>query len=277
MSLEQSKAAQMCLEDAKMKSGSEVLCFLFGCKWQGCKCTRCGKTRDQEHDYRPVPGRCVSKCAVCGKDLPQPHRESPDHYELSGTDAIARCALCKAEIWRKKLYLCEPDTILTLLRSTSDRTAVTAFFFEYMNVANAAYHERRRYRKDVAKAVMGMLSHTELMTLLHSGKMSHPQLWTLTGIAEDEVLADLCEDSDPAISDKARHETRMREDMRRRLQEETFCPDGNPHEFGEPFTEWEDRGFRDDDDMKAREWALAEYVKCSKCGFKKLLGYKKRG
>jgi hypothetical protein len=38
-----------------------MVCKLFGHKWQGCKCTRCGETRDTGHDWRD------SKCVRCGK------------------------------------------------------------------------------------------------------------------------------------------------------------------------------------------------------------------
>ena len=34
---------------------------LFGHKWNGCKCSRCGKTRDEQHDWEG----CI--CRRCGK------------------------------------------------------------------------------------------------------------------------------------------------------------------------------------------------------------------
>ena len=40
---------------------------LFGHKWNGCKCERCGTMRDEGHDYRPVDGLCQEQCAICGK------------------------------------------------------------------------------------------------------------------------------------------------------------------------------------------------------------------
>src|ERR1035437_1979228 len=36
----------------------------FGHRWNGCKCSACGKTRDQAHDWQG-PGQCI--CANCGK------------------------------------------------------------------------------------------------------------------------------------------------------------------------------------------------------------------
>ncbi|MDR0501534.1 MAG: zinc ribbon domain-containing protein [Coriobacteriales bacterium] len=46
---------------------SKVSCKVVGHNFLGCKCTRCGETRDQGHDFRPVQGKCEQKCRVCGK------------------------------------------------------------------------------------------------------------------------------------------------------------------------------------------------------------------
>ena len=40
---------------------------LFGHKWNGCTCSRCGTHRDSNHDYQPLSGRCEEKCTICGK------------------------------------------------------------------------------------------------------------------------------------------------------------------------------------------------------------------
>lgn len=40
---------------------------LFGHKWNGCTCSKCGKKRDTGHDFRMVDGKCENKCAICGK------------------------------------------------------------------------------------------------------------------------------------------------------------------------------------------------------------------
>ena len=42
---------------------------LFGHKWKGCKCEKCGKTRDIEHNYVAIDGKCVKKCINCGKSI----------------------------------------------------------------------------------------------------------------------------------------------------------------------------------------------------------------
>ncbi len=39
---------------------------LFGHRWGGCKCERCGTTRDAEHEWKKVPQICKTKCQRCG-------------------------------------------------------------------------------------------------------------------------------------------------------------------------------------------------------------------
>ncbi len=45
----------------------KISCVIMGHKWKGCKCERCGKQRDQEHDYRPCEGSCYKVCSICGR------------------------------------------------------------------------------------------------------------------------------------------------------------------------------------------------------------------
>ena len=45
----------------------KISCVIMGHKWKGCKCERCGKQRDQEHDYRPCEGNCYKVCSICGR------------------------------------------------------------------------------------------------------------------------------------------------------------------------------------------------------------------
>ena len=42
---------------------------IFGHKWDGCKCTRCGKIRDEQHDF----DLCKGKCRRCGKNTYAEH------------------------------------------------------------------------------------------------------------------------------------------------------------------------------------------------------------
>lgn len=55
---------------------------LFGHKWNGCKCTKCGAVRDEQHDFVPVG--CIKKCSICGKELAGVHKAGNDY----------RCSIC---------------------------------------------------------------------------------------------------------------------------------------------------------------------------------------
>ena len=70
---------------------------IFGHKWNGCKCKRCGETRDDEHAWNACTCRicgkrrdedhdwdlCKGKCRICGKTCPIEH-----------TWNGCKCALC---------------------------------------------------------------------------------------------------------------------------------------------------------------------------------------
>ena len=43
-----------------------ALSCLFGHKWDGCKCEKCGKTRDEQHSYKKIPNTYEEKCEICG-------------------------------------------------------------------------------------------------------------------------------------------------------------------------------------------------------------------
>ena len=53
------------------KSGrvlSGVGCKISGHNWLGCKCRRCGESRDEEHTFYPLAvGGDVERCTICGK------------------------------------------------------------------------------------------------------------------------------------------------------------------------------------------------------------------
>jgi hypothetical protein len=63
-------------------------CRLFGHKWSGCICVKCGEVRDEGHDYNLCAGRCKTcgkpcavehdwdgcKCVKCGKVRDEAHK-----------------------------------------------------------------------------------------------------------------------------------------------------------------------------------------------------------
>lgn len=49
------------------QEGKYNMACIFGHKWDGCKCSRCGKTRDKGHDFQLEKGKCSERCSICGK------------------------------------------------------------------------------------------------------------------------------------------------------------------------------------------------------------------
>ena len=47
---------------------------LFGHKWNGCKCVKCGAIRDEGHKWILLDNECVEKCSICGKERNVEHR-----------------------------------------------------------------------------------------------------------------------------------------------------------------------------------------------------------
>lgn len=68
-------------------------CKLTGHKWQGCKCTRCGEIRNEEHDFKPVANKCEEKCSICGE------RKELQHIWRNGT--CTRCGTQMSYIDKK--------------------------------------------------------------------------------------------------------------------------------------------------------------------------------
>ena len=50
-----------------MSQSKNLSCRLFGHRWSGCKCARCGELRDEGHSWSGC------KCSVCGKKRDQDH------------------------------------------------------------------------------------------------------------------------------------------------------------------------------------------------------------
>ena len=48
--------------------------FCFFHKWNGCKCSKCGKIIDKNHKFIYIKEKCINKCEVCEKiDNYRPH------------------------------------------------------------------------------------------------------------------------------------------------------------------------------------------------------------
>lgn len=49
------------------------LCKVIGHRWAGCRCVRCGATRQEGHQWVEAEGRCEHTCSVCGLTEAVPH------------------------------------------------------------------------------------------------------------------------------------------------------------------------------------------------------------
>ncbi|HHW00881.1 MAG TPA: hypothetical protein GXX36_15200 [Clostridiaceae bacterium] len=65
------------------------LCKIAGHAWRSGYCRRCGATH-KEHQWEQIPGKCVEKCTICGKESNIAHT-----WERIG--CVSKCAVCGAE------------------------------------------------------------------------------------------------------------------------------------------------------------------------------------
>lgn len=70
-----------------------LLCKIIGHKWNGCKCSRCGETRDDQHDW----DLCKGICKYCNKTQAEQH-----DWDLC-KGVCRRCGVKQAEQhdWRR--------------------------------------------------------------------------------------------------------------------------------------------------------------------------------
>ena len=84
----------------------KLACKIAGHRWNGCKCTRCGVMRNENHDWQPVDGKCFETCALCGRGHGLPHQwngckcvrcgavHSEGHKWIPVDQYTERCAVC---------------------------------------------------------------------------------------------------------------------------------------------------------------------------------------
>jgi len=53
-------------------------------KWDGCKCAKCGKPRDEGHLFEIVPNKCQKECTKCGHRTPLAHKWVGCKCEICG-------------------------------------------------------------------------------------------------------------------------------------------------------------------------------------------------
>lgn len=94
--------------------GTEMVC-IFGHKWNSCKCTRCGKTRDEQHDWDLCKGQCkrcgkkclpkhewnYCTCSICGEKS----EHHPHNWQSIG-NCMEQCAVCGVNREQHKKEYC---------------------------------------------------------------------------------------------------------------------------------------------------------------------------
>lgn len=85
------------------------LCKIFGHRWNGCRCTRCGAQRDTDHAFERAEGKCLNVCTLCGKEEEAEHlwhhcscthcgqTRDEDHDWFATSECEEVCHLCGKE------------------------------------------------------------------------------------------------------------------------------------------------------------------------------------
>ena len=166
---------------------------LLGHTWNGCRCARCGKTRDEGHSYQPVPNACWVKCAFCGKEQNIKHdwqgctcsrcgrlRATGHDYQAEEGTPVVRCARCHGTAIRmndiaqtdmQAIFTALEAAGFTLARSqimdsmTADKDALS----EIETALEAAANKVNPFNMNVATGVMngsfGQMTYADLLSL----------------------------------------------------------------------------------------------------------------
>ncbi|MCL2049393.1 MAG: hypothetical protein FWG87_11785 [Defluviitaleaceae bacterium] len=58
-----------------------------GHNWNGCKCNSCGQTRNEQHNFSKTPNKCEKTCSICN--------EIRESHDLDGS----KCISCGKIVW----------------------------------------------------------------------------------------------------------------------------------------------------------------------------------
>lgn len=61
-------------------------------KWEGCKCKKCGKKREEGHIWETLSDKCVEKCRICGDERIIPHQ-----FKKAENKCVEVCTHCGLE------------------------------------------------------------------------------------------------------------------------------------------------------------------------------------
>ena len=124
---------------------------LFGHKWNGCKCERCGEIKEHQHDFQPVENSCRIECTLCG----QFYRENHDFVNgyCSRCGKLSKHPVSLRELTPKEIRELRPvllGCLLTMGETVSLRSDISKL--------PITYHNQKTYksfagRKDLSNMV----------------------------------------------------------------------------------------------------------------------------
>ena len=76
-----------------------LLCRLVSHRWKGCKCARCGQTRNAEHEWTHK-GYCTFICQRCGARRDEPHDWKRDRCTRCGESRYVSAAPAQPHVNR---------------------------------------------------------------------------------------------------------------------------------------------------------------------------------
>jgi len=114
-----------------------MACF-FGHKWDGCKCTKCGETRDEQHQFAPVPGECLKRCERCGKEI--------KHQWVEDGNGFRICTNCgKGEIQPVYFFSLEEKCCIPLAIKEYEKANDSVESAEYFGKTGSSYIDATLY------------------------------------------------------------------------------------------------------------------------------------
>lgn len=266
-----------------LEKSAGVICSAEGHQWEpteyACttKCVRCGKTK-VKHQFEEVSGSCEQKCSACGYTETVPHKwegckcsrcgqkrdkghvVSDFKYSDDDRKVSLVCSICGDVVETKDLFDCSKKEILSVINVPGFQADDEDMLCRYLEKKGS-----KSYSRGVTDALLKRLTETQIFDLVKAGKIKGQNKWALAEAADKELLNKLCGIDE--ISYVAQSELRKRDNIEKEKHERTFCPDGNPHEFGEEYTEQDDMGPKGDDDLAAHVYQERKCRKCSKCGY----------
>ncbi len=124
---------------------------LFGHKWNGCKCERCGEIKEHQHDFRPVENTCRIECILCGRFYHETHNFVNGYCSRCGK--LSDHPVSLRELTPKESQELRPVLLGSLLSMGE-----TVSLRPYISRLPITYHNQKTYksfagRKDLSNMV----------------------------------------------------------------------------------------------------------------------------